>query len=376
MKKILILASEPISEMHVGRNGTLTLALAFAKKSYAVFFAQEVEIGSRISGIRAQKINFHEAVFELYENYAAALRNNETAKNNFKLAEIENLWSLEKHGVSYDELDLILNRLDPIEDVNFTRDQMDKLRIINLKYGTKINTLPQNIDKYEPLALPQNLHPDTIIFSQENHDISAISEMLSEHGALIIKPAKSGQGKGVEKISDILEFPQKIAEISAQFNGKVEGGFIVQEFVMGAQRGDIRSIFYRDKIGNFQLGGHIARAQVMDGFINSVSSGHAKAVKPEFMLSLKEISDLEKNCAQLLLYFNKHKNNIDSAIIGVDSIPKFSAIDDAEKTSENSIYVGEINFLCIALFNLIDHLNGDSVFEKNSLTQKIIEGMV
>jgi glutathione synthase/RimK-type ligase-like ATP-grasp enzyme len=376
MKKILILANEPLSEMHVGRNGTLTLALAFAKKSYEVFFAFEVEIGSRISGIRAQKINFHEALYDLYENYAQALPKGEAAKHNLKLADVENLWSLENKGVSYDELDLILNRLDPVADVNFTRDQMDKLRIVNLKYGTKVNTLPQNIDKYEPLLLSQNLIPDTIIFSPQNYDISAINKMLHEHGALVIKPAKSAQGRGVEKISVIEEFPQKMQKISAEFNGKVEGGFIVQQFLEGAKRGDVRTIFYRDEKGNFQLGGHVARTQLLDGFVNSVACGFAAAAHIDSMLSAKEISDLEKNCAELLQYFNKHKNSIDTAIIGVDSIPKFASKSDAEKSSQNSVLVGEINFLCSALFNLVDHLNAISVFEKNSLTQKIINGII
>jgi len=376
MKKILILANEALPEMHVGRNGTLTLALAFAKKSYEVFFASEIEIGSRISGIRAQKINFHEAIYELYENYAQALPKGEAAKHNLKLADVKNLWSVENEGVSYGDLDLILNRLDPVADVNFTRDQMDKLRIVNLKHGTKVNTLPQNIDKYEPLLLPEYLHPDTIIFSPENHDITAINKMLHEHGALVIKPAKSAQGRGVEKISTIEEFPQKMHKISAEFDHKVEGGFIIQQFLEGAKRGDVRTIFYRDEKGNFQLGGHVARTQLLDGFVNSVAAGFAAAEKLENMLSEKEISDLEKNCAELLKFFDKHKNRIDSAIIGVDLISKFASKSDAEKSLQNSMLVGEINFLCAALFNVVDHLNGISVFEKNSLTQKIINGIL
>lgn len=370
-KKILILANEPISEMHVGRNGTLTLALAFFRKSYEVFLAKEVEIGSRISGIRAQKINFHEALFDVYSNYASAIFSNKTEINNFKLKDVENLWSLENVGVSYSDLDLILNRLDPVADVNFTRDQMDKLHIINLRHGTKINTLPQNIDKYEPLLLPEHLHPDSIIFSAQNHDISAINEMLHEHGALVIKPAKSAQGRGVEKISTIEEFPQKMQKISAEFGGKVEGGFIVQQFLEGAKRGDVRTIFYRDAEGNFQLGGHVARTQLLDGFVNSVASGFAATARLDPMLSIKEISDLEKNCVELLKFLNQHKNRIDSAIIGVDSISRFASKSDAEKSSQNSMLVGEINFLCAALFNVIDHLNGDSVFEKIRLHKKL-----
>ncbi len=421
-KKIIILVNEPIEEMVIGRNGTLTLALSFSKIGYEVLFADEVVIGSNLDTFSAKKISFKSEIFNLYEECARATSNSNISalaygdprkvgrrlcdvkiKNYtevqgalvyagsdkfqhsaiLKLSDQENLWKIsELKKIPYKKISIILNRFDPVSDYSRTRDQIDRLKIIKIKTKIRVVGCAENVDKYEPLALTGELSPETLVmsltsaFQIKQQNLLQAKEMLVRHGSLVVKPAKSGQGKGVKKITKPLEIEKRIREIKDEFGGKIDGGLILQQFVPGSFRGDVRTIFYRNKKGSFDLAGHVARLQAKKGFINCISTGRAVATNPENMLSEKEIFDLNHNSKILLKYLNLHRKNIDSPIVGVDFIPKFLTKKEADESKENTLYIGEINFLCVALFNVIDQLKGISVFAKNSVTSKIVEGIL
>jgi glutathione synthase/RimK-type ligase-like ATP-grasp enzyme len=397
-KKVLILVNEPINEMAIGRNSTLTLALALQQKGFNIFFAKELVLGSKISQILAQQISFKKEIFQIYDDYRTSVEKLSKQIENLlsskavikipslkthKLSEKKISFSLsEAKHISYNEFSFIFNRFDPIEDPAWIRDEINKMRIIEIAQKVKIIGQPENIDKYEPLALHQSdFIPETLIVEEKNlaqiSEISAVKTLLKKYKKLVIKPAKSGQGKGVKQANSLAEIKAGTAEILSEFNGKVSGGIIVQEMLAGAMRGDIRTIFfYNSKTNKFELGGHVARMQLKGNFINCISSEQAVATKAENMLSTKELRDLNKNSKALLSYLNKNPENFKSPIIGADFIPKFFSKKEAENSQENTIYLGEINFHCVALFNMIDFLNKKSPFTTNSLTSKIVDGIL
>lgn len=394
-KKILILATEPLQDMVIGRNGTLTIAMSFAQKNYEIFFANEVEIGSGINEIEAQQVHFKNEIYSLHRDYEIAIRkysakiteilrqkksSSEPLKpEGLKISDKKNSLKISpSQKIPYVDFSIIINRFDPIDDVNWTKNQIEKLRIISIKHHVPVIGKPNNVDKYESLALPDDLHPQTFFISAEASlkNLESAEKILKNHNEIIVKPAKSGQGKGVKKAATISEVKAAINEINQEFSNNLSDGLILQEMLPGALRGDVRTIFYRDKNGKFQLGGHLARSQLKKGFINCISSGQAVAVEIKEILSSQEITNLKKNSAIILKHLNQHQLSIDSHLIGVDFIPRFlePAQNLPEKTS-NAILVLEINFLCVALFNMIDYLANKSPFAKNSLTEKIIEGM-
>lgn len=392
-KKALILINEALESMVIGKNGSLAIALALAQKGYKIFFADEVEIGFENQKISAQQVKFSQKIYEISQKYGENLQENaEIIANQLKKGEKSGktpefrqirLSQEEKSAkisskklISYSEFSFIVNRLDPIENVNWMRDQIEKLRIISIRNQIPVIGMPINIDKYEPLAFAADLLPETAFISANltTENIDLAKKMLKNHQEIVIKPAKSGQGKGVKKAANIAEFKKAVQEINDEFGNNLPSGLILQEMFPGAVRGDIRTIFYRDKKGNFKLGGHVGRAQLQNDFVNCVSSGRAAIVNPEAMLLENEIADLEKNTSIVLKYLNKHKSSIDTAIIGVDFMPKFLSKAEAKKSRKNKIFILEINFLCVALFNMIDYLNGKSPFAKGSLTDKIVEG--
>lgn len=395
-KKILILANEALQDMVIGRNGTLAIAMSLAKKNYEIFFAREVEIGSHVDKISAQKIEFKPAIYELHSLYEKAAKNysQEIAQffehggtNIDEVAEVQHhtLGSRKddvkisaKQKISYENFSHIINRLDPVEDIAWTKDQIEKMRVISIKNKIPLIGAANNIDKYEPLAMAENLCPQTILMSQNPSEMQMqeAKKILVRHGEIVIKPSKSGQGKGIKKISNAAEIIDAINEIKNEFHGHFLDGFIAQEMLPGALRGDVRTIFYRNKRGKFELGGHVARAQLKHGFINCVSSGRAVVVAPEAVFSKKEITDLNENSRAVLNYLNQHKSSIASPIVGADFIPKFPSKTLAQKAKGNSMFVVEMNFLCVALFNMTDVLSGKSPFAKGSITDKITEGML
>ena len=157
-----------------------------------------------------------------------------------RAALVRQLASSEPSRHALDEHELVVIRTNPGRDESRRSQHLAVLRMLEglEKRGARVINSPRGLSraltKLSLLDLPANLRPRTMV----TRDAAAIEALLDEESArVVIKPLEGSRGRDVF----ILEQAESRANVKQIIDVVLRQGYaMVQTFVPGAERGDVR----------------------------------------------------------------------------------------------------------------------------------------
>lgn len=200
------------------------------------------------------------------------------------------------HGL--DALDLCVVRTNPGRDESHRAEHVAALRLLEgmEERGVAVVNSPRGLSraltKLSLLDLPESLRPRTLV----TRDASAIERFVADAPSrAVIKPLEGTRGRDVF----VLERARSSANMKQIIEVVLRQGYaVVQEFVPGAEKGDVRVTVVDGEV--LELGGKaaaVARVPSRDDFRSNLHAGGSAAstsVTSEMRDAIEEIAPVLK----------------------------------------------------------------------------------
>lgn len=155
------------------------------------------------------------------------------------MALVRHLATADAAPITLDEQDLCVVRTNPGRDETRRSQHLAALRLLERLHDRNIVVLNRprglwrSLTKLSLLELPSALTPITLV----TRDVLAIERFVAKHGRAVIKPLEGTRGQDVF----VLEAATTGSNVRQIIDVVVRQGYaVVQEFVAGAERGDVR----------------------------------------------------------------------------------------------------------------------------------------
>lgn len=268
MRHLLLI--DPIERLNIKKDSTLMLALALQKRGIETYVLFEKDFAIDNDGV--PKLTVH------------------TFKGSLKDDQIY-LASFETTGariIDLDENDIIHMRLDPPFDSRYQRIlwMLDHL----VSQGIKVMNSPRGIMVFNEKLYAYRKEGAVASYVGSNLHLAQqfVSSLKEKPSALILKPMDLYSGIGVEKLplhNWTKRFEEKVIEL--------QGPVIVQPFIEAVTKGEIRSLYFKQKeIGT------ILKTPKDGEFLSNIAQGASFHAEPLSAIARRRCETIVKELAE------------------------------------------------------------------------------
>lgn len=268
MRHLLLI--DPLEKLNIKKDSSLMLALALQKRGIETYIFFEKDFAITNQG--TQKLKVHD--------FKGTLKEDQIYLASFESTSVKTI-ELGKN-------DLVHMRLDPPFDSRYLRIlwMLDHL----VASGIKVMNDPRGIMIFNEKLYAYRSEGAVESYIGSNLELAKqfVSGLKEKPSAIILKPMDLYSGIGVEKLS--------LTEWERRFEDKVielQGPVILQPFVEAVTKGEIRSLYFKQKeIGT------ILKLPKEGEFLSNIAQGATFRVEPLSAVARKRCEEIVKELAQ------------------------------------------------------------------------------
>lgn len=268
MRHLLLI--DPLEKLNIKKDSSLMLALALQKRGIETYIFFEKDFAVTNQG--TQRLNVH--------NFKGTLKEDQIYLASFETTDTKTI----ELGAN----DLVHMRLDPPFDSRYLRIlwMLDNL----VANGIKVMNDPRGIMIFNEKLYAYRSEGAVESYIGSNLELAKdfVAGLSTRPSAIILKPMDLFSGIGVEKLS--------LTEWQRRFEDKVielQGPVIVQPFVEAVTKGEIRSLYFKQKeIGT------ILKLPKEGEFLSNIAQGATFRVEPLSAVARARCEAIVKELAQ------------------------------------------------------------------------------